>query len=205
MQHSLDPRVQRLPHKGVETTDGKIKHVLDQLITFEVFVQPKAGKPFQHEGIVHSCDVEMAYVLAKETFTRRFTCVSLYVTATQHVFASPLTEGERNAYDVLTAPVESSGQKCGYEIYHLVKRGKQHVHAGQVMATGPNDALLQAKEKFKSDQIVYNVWAIPSDAIRFTSQEETDLWLTLPEKKFRDAAEYKGGDRLKFFLEKNKN
>jgi len=204
MQHSLDPRVQRLPHNGV-ATDGTVKHVLDQLITFEVFVQPKAGKPFQHEGIVHSCDVEMAYVMAKETFTRRFTCVSLYVTDTRHVFASPLTEGAINAYDLLSASPEPSEEKCSYEVYHLMKRGKQHVHAGQVMATGPNDALLQAKAKFKSDQVVYSVWAIRSEDIRFTSAEENDFWLTLPEKKFRDAAEYKGGDRLNQFLEKNKN
>jgi len=205
MQHSLDPRVQRLPHHGVDANAGTAKHVLDQLITFEVFVQPKAGKPFQHEGIVHSSDVEMAYVMAKETFTRRFTCVSLYVTDTQHVFASPLTEGETNAYDLLSTTPELSEEKYSYEIYHLMKRGKQHVHAGQVMAAGPNDALLQAKIKFKSGPIVYNIWAIRSDAIRFTSPEETDLWLTLPEKKFRDATEYKGGEKLKEFLEKNKN
>jgi ring-1,2-phenylacetyl-CoA epoxidase subunit PaaB len=205
MQHSLDPRVQRLPHNGVEASAGKMKQVLDQLVTFEVFVQPKAGKPFQHEGIVHSCDLEMAYVMAKETFTRRFTCVSLYVADTRNVFASSLTEGDNNAYDTLTVVPEPSGEKHSYEIYHLVKRGKQHVHAGQVMATSPNDALLQAKGKYKSDQIVYNVWAIRSQDIRFTSQEENDLWLTLPEKKFRDAAEYKGGDRLTDFLERNKN
>ena len=204
MQHSLDPRVQRLPHNGVES-DGRTKAALDQLITFEVFVQPKAGKPFQHEGIVHSCDIEMAYVLAKETFTRRFTCVSLYVTDTRNIFASPLTEGDTNAYDVLSVSSESSPEKYSFEVYHLIKRGKQHVYVGQVMATGPNDALLQAKAKYKSDQVVYNVWAIRSTDIRFTSQEENDLWLTLPEKKFRDAAEYKGGDRLKDFLERNKN
>jgi ring-1,2-phenylacetyl-CoA epoxidase subunit PaaB len=203
MQQSLDPRVQRLPHKGVDAHEEK--QVLDQLITFEVFVQPKSGKPFQHEGIVHSGDVEMAYVMAKETFTRRFTCVSLYVADTRHVFTSPLTEGETNAYDIISTLPEQSEEKYSYEIYHLVKRGKQHVHVGQVTAAGPKDALLQAKAKYKSDQIVYNIWAIRSQHIRFTSEEENDLWLTLGEKKFRDAAEYKGGDRLKDFLERNKN
>lgn len=203
MQQSLDPRVQRLPHNGVDTTGEK--HVLDQLITFEVFVQPKSGKPFQHEGIVHSCDVEMAYVMAKETFTRRFTCISLYVADTRHVITSPLTEGETNAYDVIATLAEPSEEKCSYEIYHLVKRGKQHTHVGQVMAAGPNDALIQARTKFRGDQIIYNIWAIRSQDIRFTSQEENDLWLTLGEKKFRDASEYKGGDRLKDFLERNKN
>jgi ring-1,2-phenylacetyl-CoA epoxidase subunit PaaB len=71
---SLDPRVNRLP-ANMANPDEKI--ALDQLTTFEVFVQPKPGKPFQHEGIVHASDIEMAYLFAKESFTRRFTCSSL--------------------------------------------------------------------------------------------------------------------------------
>jgi len=202
MLHSLDPRVKRLPHEGVENSS---KPPLDQLSTFEVFVQPKDGKPFQHEGIVHASNTEMAYVLAKETFTRRFTCVSLYVTDTRNVNASPLTDGDTDAYSLIAQEVEPKPGKESYEIYHLPKRGKQHIHIGQVIASSAQEAMKLAKEKYKSDKVVYNVWAIRTSAIRFTSQEEQDLWLTLPEKKFRDAAEYKGGDRLKMFLDKNKN
>src|SRR5688572_31514920 len=96
--NSLDPRVKRLPKIGVP---GQIepKAPLDQFGTYEVFVQPKEGKPFQHEGIVHAPNIEMAYVLAKETFTRRFTCTSLYVADTRDVFVSPITEGDQNAYE----------------------------------------------------------------------------------------------------------
>jgi ring-1,2-phenylacetyl-CoA epoxidase subunit PaaB len=46
---------------------------------------------------------------------------------------------------------------------------------------------------------------IKEQDIRFTSPEENELWLTLPEKKFRDASDYKGGDKLKSFLEKVKS
>jgi ring-1,2-phenylacetyl-CoA epoxidase subunit PaaB len=199
MLQSLDPRVNRLPQKGVIADIAKTP--LDQLTTYEVFVQPKEGKPFQHEGIVHSSNLEMAYVLAKETFTRRFTCVSLYVTDTKDVHASPLTEGDTDAYSLIDTNIEPTIGKESYEIYHLLKRGKQHVYAGQVMAGSAEEALLQAKEKLRNDKIVYNIWAIRTADIRFTSKEESDLWLTLPEKKFRDAAEYKGGERLKAFLE----
>src|SRR5687767_8819606 len=96
--NSLDPRVNRLPKIGVP---GQIlsKAPLDQFGTFEVFVQPKDGKPFQHEGIVHAPNLEMAYVLAKEAFTRRFLCTSLYVADTRNVYVSPLTDGNNNAYD----------------------------------------------------------------------------------------------------------
>jgi ring-1,2-phenylacetyl-CoA epoxidase subunit PaaB len=200
---SLDPRVNRLPHIGLDI-ETQNKPTLDQLTTFEVFVQPKEGKPFQHEGIVHSSNLEMAYVLAKETFTRRFTCTSLYVADTRSICASPLTEGETNAYDLIEAK-SSSGNKENFEIYHLMKRGKQHLYVGTVTASSPEEAMTVAKEKFNTGKTVYNVWAIRTNDIRFTTQEEKDLWLTLPEKKFRDAAEYKGGDKLKQFLEKVKN
>jgi ring-1,2-phenylacetyl-CoA epoxidase subunit PaaB len=198
---SLDPRVTRLPDIGEE---GKIvpKASLDQFGTFEVFVQPKEGKPFQHEGIVHAPNLELAYVLAKETFTRRFTCVSLYVVETRDVFVSPLTDGDQNVYDLLDAVKDGEGKR-DFEIFHLTKRGKQHVHVGSVVAASPPGALSKAKYLFNTGKAIYNVWAIDRAVIRFTTDEENNFWLTLPEKKFRDAAEYKGGDKLTGFLEKN--
>jgi ring-1,2-phenylacetyl-CoA epoxidase subunit PaaB len=197
--NSLDPRVTRLP-EIVETVSPKAP--LDQFGTFEVFVEPKEGKPFQHEGCVHAPNLEMAYVLAKEAFTRRFTCTSLYVVDTRDVYVSPMTEGEKNVYELISESTEPSGDKTSFEIYHLVKRGKQHVHAGSVSAASPLSAMSIAKTILNTGKIVYNVWAIRTDKIRFTTPEEKDLWITLPEKKFRDASEYKGGDKLKNFLEK---
>jgi ring-1,2-phenylacetyl-CoA epoxidase subunit PaaB len=43
-----------------------------------------------------------------------------------------------------------------------------------------------------------------SSNIRYTGEEEADLWATLPEKKFRDATEYRGGDKLNEFLSRDK-
>jgi ring-1,2-phenylacetyl-CoA epoxidase subunit PaaB len=199
---SLDPRVNRLPAIGVP---GQIlpKATLDQFGTFEVFVQPKDGKPFQHEGIVHAPDLEMSFVLAKEAFTRRFTCVSLYVTDTRNVYVSPMTDGTISAYDFVNDIPPQTGEKTSYEIYHLLKRGKQHQHVGSVQAISPQEAMLEAKKVFKNDKVAFNIWAIRTSDIRFTTAEEKELWLTLPEKKFRDAADYKGGEKLKEFLERN--
>ncbi len=195
---SLDPRVVRLPLTGKA---GQInpKVPYDQFGTFEVFVQSKEGKLFQHEGIVHAPDLELAYVLAKETFTRRFTCNSLYVAETRNVFVSLLTEGNINVYDLIES-AHSSQAKVPYEIYHLPKRGKQHIYAGSVMAGSPEEAMSEAKEKLNQGKVIYNVWAIAADQIRFTTPEDQELWITLPEKKYRDAAEYKGGDKLNDFL-----
>lgn len=199
---SLDPRVNRLPAVGQA---GIIvpKAALDQFGTFEVFVQPKEGKPFQHEGAVHAPDLELAYVLAKEAFTRRFTCTSLYVVDTRLVYISPTTEGDTNVYTLIKDIPASQKTKTSFEIYHLLKRGKQHVHAGTVEAATPAEAMAIARQKFATDKVVYNIWAIRTSDIRFTSPEEKDLWNTLPEKKFRDASDYKGGDKLKSFLERS--
>lgn len=196
---SLDPRVNRLPGFGLGTIQAKAP--LDQFGTYEVFVQAKEGKPFQHEGIVHAADLELAYISAKETFTRRFTCVSLSVADTRDVYVSPLSENQVSAYDLLSPALNETSNEEEYEIYHLVKRGKQHVHAGSVRASSPAAAMLHAKEKFGSGKIVFNIWAIRTKSIRFTDESDSDFWLTLPEKKYRDASDYKAGDKLTTFLE----
>ncbi len=200
--NSLDPRVNRLPVPG---TPGVIspKASLDQFGSFEVFVQGKEGKAFQHEGIVHAPNLEMAFVLAKEAFTRRFTCVSLHVTDTRDVFVSPLTEGDKNAYDLIPE-VAATAHPEGFEIYHLLRRGKQHVHAGTVLAGSPEEAMWKARQSLNTKP-VFNVWAVRAASIRRTSPEESILWETLPDKKFRDAADYKGGEKLKEFLERQKS
>lgn len=196
---SLDPRVNRLPEIG---TAGKmiLKVPLDQLGTFEVFVQPKEGKPFQHEGIVHAPSLELAFVLAKETFTRRFTCASLYVVETRDVYVTPLVDSNQNVYDSLPTSAEEGNSL--FEIYHLPKRGKQHVHVGSVEANSIVGAIHQAKLNFGS-KATLNVWVIEKNKIRFTTPDEQEIWLTLPEKKFRDASNYKGGDKLNDFLARN--
>ena len=197
--NSLDPRVKRLP--AIDTVSPLApKKPLDQLSTYEVFVQPKEGKPFQHEGIVHAPDLEMAFILAKESLTRRFQCVSIFVTDTRNITTSVTTEGDVNVYDLIS-DVGSTGTNKKYEIFHLVKRGKQHVHVGTVEASSPEEAQWEAKKKLGVTK-VYNVWTVPTSAIRFTTSTEKDLWNTLPEKKFRDAAHYRGGDKLKEFLER---
>ena len=196
---SLDPRVNRLPKVG---QPGVIqpKAAFDQFGTFEVFVQPKPGKPFQHEGAVHAPNLEMAFILAKETFTRRFTCTSLCVADTRHVFVSAFSDGDQDAYDLIPDSREADSPGEPYEVYHLLKRGKQHVHVGTVQATGPEQAMTRAKSQFKGKP-VFNVWALRTGDIRFTTKDEQDLWSTLPDKKFRDAADYKGGEKLKTFLD----
>jgi ring-1,2-phenylacetyl-CoA epoxidase subunit PaaB len=126
----------------------------------------------------------------------------VYVTDTRDVYISPTTEGSQNVYTLIEESATQNNTKSSFEIYHLLKRGKQHQHIGTVEASTPEEAMFIAKQQFSSDKMVYNVWAIRTNTIRFTTPEEKDLWNTLPEKKFRDASDYKGGDKLKSFLER---
>jgi len=198
--NSLDPRVKRLPQ---DVASNKEEAALSQFPTFEVFVQPNPKKPFQHEGAVHAPNLEMSYVMAKEAFTRRFTCSSLYVVETAKILVSAISEGDQNAFDLIEEPTKGTGNGMSFEIYLLQKRGKQTVHAGQVVASSPEEAMWNARQQFNKGTQVFQVWAIKTDDIRFTTVDEGDLWKTLPEKKFRDASDYKGGDKLKEFLDKS--
>jgi ring-1,2-phenylacetyl-CoA epoxidase subunit PaaB len=105
---------------------------------------------------------------------------------------------------MISEATSQNGEKTEFEIYHLPKRGKQHLHAGCVSASTPNEAMYVAKNQIKKDKTIYNIWAIRTQDIRFTTPDEKDLWITLPEKKFRDASDYKGGDKLKEFLTRQK-
>ncbi len=46
---------------------------------YEVFHQQARGQPHVHVGCVHAPDAEMALLLAKEQYTRRQACVSIWV------------------------------------------------------------------------------------------------------------------------------
>jgi ring-1,2-phenylacetyl-CoA epoxidase subunit PaaB len=200
--NSLDPRVKRLPENVVS---DKEETALAQFPAFEVFVQPNPKKPFQHEGAVHAPNLEMSFVMAKEAFTRRFTCSSMYVVETAKIFVSAISEGDQNAFDLIEEPANVKGEAMSFEIYLLQKRGKQPVHAGQVVASSPEEAMWNARQQFNKGIQVFQVWVMKTNDIRFTTIDEGDLWKTLPEKKFRDASDYKGGDKLKEFLDKSNN
>ena len=200
--NSLDPRVKRLPENVVSDKEGT---ALAQFPAFEVFVQPNPKKPFQHEGAVHAPNLEMSFVMAKEAFTRRFTCSSMYVVETAKIFVSAISEGDQNAFDLIEEPANVKGEAMSFEIYLLQKRGKQPVHAGQVVASSPEEAMWNARQQFNKGIQVFQVWVMKTNDIRFTTIDEGDLWKTLPEKKFRDASDYKGGDKLKEFLDKSNN
>lgn len=61
---------------------------------WEVFVQPKAGKPFKHAGSVHAYDKEMALENARDLYTRRNEGTAIWVVKAEDIVSSQPTDTE---------------------------------------------------------------------------------------------------------------
>lgn len=197
---SLDPRVNRL-NISLEAPNPAQKDKLDQFETYEVFVQTKENKPFEHVGIVHAPNEEMAFLFAKEQYTRRgMFCISLCVIKTENLKVSDYSENQQDIYDSFNG--NYSGKTThSFEVFHLIKRGTQHRYEGNVQAKNFEDALLAARDMYPRDKPVLNVWVVKSEDIFVSDEEDQDIWDTLKEKKYRDAIDYRAADKIKAFKE----
>lgn len=195
MKESLDPRINRFNLLSLD--DLQAKPTLDQLPTYEVFVQPNEDKTFQHEGIVHASDQRMAFVFAKEQFSRRSTCTGLWTVSTSDIYCTPTTENKQSVYEGIPEAEEKEGES--YLIFHLLKRGKQHKCVGQVIAASHKQALQVAKHVLDITKPVLNAWVIKESDIFMSLEEDKVIWKTLPEKTFREAIDYRGSDKIEKF------
>ncbi|MFY0594701.1 phenylacetic acid degradation b [Roseivirga sp.] len=204
MLESLDPRVNRL--KLPESFDAPMaaKDELDQFETYQTFVQTKEGKPFEHAGIVHAPNLDMAFLFAKEQFSRRgMFCNALCVAKTELIKTSVFTDNLQDVYDTFEGTY-SGDESESFEIFHLLKRGKQHKYIGNALGKNSQDAMLAAKELYPRSKPVYNVWVIRTEDILMSDEEDADIWNTLKEKKYRDAIDYRAADKIKAFKEENR-
>jgi len=195
----LDPRLKRL---HLQTGESPAKPKLDQLPTYEVFVQAKEPRPFKHEGGVHATSIEMALVFAKEQYTRRGICSGIWVVATKDIIVTDITDNSQDVYDHFKEEQNCAGDE--YSLFHMIKRGAQHSFAGVVNASSPEQALACSKSIIERKKPVLNVWLVKTANIRKTTEEDKAMWETTPEKLFREAIDYKTSDKLKAFKEGEK-
>ena len=198
------------------------KAALDQFGTYEVFHQKKEGTPFVYVGPVHAPEADVAFLFAKEQYSRRFACTGLWVIPTAAITVTAYVGDQESAYDTLlpssaepTGPTaaniddtaaEEAAYAAGeedYDIFHLKKRGKAHQHVGKVRASSPAEALQVAKAVFGEQRPVVNVWAARSADFLRSDDEDRDIWATTPEKKYRDAISYKVQDRIEKFKQED--
>ncbi|WP_034386875.1 phenylacetic acid degradation protein [Deinococcus sp. YIM 77859] len=112
---------------------------------WEVFKQDAPGKPYQAVGSVHAGDPEHALLTARNVFVRRPSAVSLWaVRAADILTATPEELAAQPA--VLDTPGEAGTYHLGLKRTH--KRSMTFVDlVGTVEASGPGDALRQAREQ----------------------------------------------------------
>jgi ring-1,2-phenylacetyl-CoA epoxidase subunit PaaB len=193
----LDPRLKRL---HLQTGEMPAKPNLDQLPTYEVFVQVKEPRSFKHEGCVHATSLEMALIFAKEQYSRRGMCSGIWVAATKDFIVTKYTDNAIDVYDQFNTTKNCQGNE--YSIFHMIKRGTQHSYVGTVNADNPENALSCAKSVIERKKPVLNVWLTETKSILKTTEEDKLIWETTPEKLFREAIDYKTGEKLKSFKDR---
>ena len=62
----------------------------DQLPSWEVFIQPKNGKPFEHVGNVHGADKELAMQNARDLYTRRQEGSCIWIVESENIISELL-------------------------------------------------------------------------------------------------------------------
>ncbi len=192
----LDPRFQRLD--VFKAQHNAPTQLLDQLPTFEVFVLLREDGKFQHEGIVHAPDNEMAFLFAKEQYSRRQTCAGIWTIETPNIFVTHYSENKISIYDSVQSSTVNGNES--YKIFHMLKRGKQHKYAGTVNASSPEHALQVAKQTLNTSKPVLNVWVAKTSDFYESTEEDKEIWNTLPEKTFREALDYRGQAKIEEFL-----
>ena len=60
----------------------------NQGILWEVFLQPKAGRPFKHVGSLHAYDKTMAMESARDLYTRRGEGSGIWIVKAEDIVAS---------------------------------------------------------------------------------------------------------------------
>lgn len=86
-----------------------------------------------------------------------------------------------------------------YEVFHQQKSGAHHMHVGSVHAPSKELALILAKEQYGRRGQTTNLWVVNTADILTMRAEDSDVFETTPEKKYRDVAAYMVRNKVEAF------
>lgn len=197
---SYDPRITRL---GIDLDADYFQRPvdMDQLETYEIFSEVREGKGYQHVGIIHGADVNLAFLEAKEQYGRRGKCFGIWTVKTADITISEYATMGENIFDSIRE-VDNSENIESYDIFIKVKRGKEPKYIGSVDASSPQAAFYEAKKTFENVNGV-NLWAVKTCNILKTTEDDKVIFATAPEKKYREALIYKIKDRINAYRAEN--
>lgn len=101
-------------------------------------------------------------------------------------------------------PLKELDQWETFEVFHQKKRGDQHMHVGIVHAPNPEMALLFAKEQYGRRGISVNIWVVKTSNVLTSDYDDSDIFDTVPEKQYREAAGYKVMDKINKYKKEHK-
>ncbi|WP_278914200.1 phenylacetic acid degradation protein [Deinococcus wulumuqiensis] len=156
---------------------------------WEVFKQDSEKRPYQAVGSVHAGDPEHALVTARNVFVRRPAAVSLWaVRETDILTATP--EEIASMPELLQTAGAGGTYHVGVKKSH--KRSMTFVDlVGTVEATGPGDALRQARDAY-ADALA---WLVFPDAARAQTDPDpgtVDSWFAPAKDKTYKQQQYYG-------------
>ncbi len=161
---------------------------------YEVFVQEQADRPHKNVGSVHAPDPEMALENARDVFVRRPQVHSLWVAPVDAILSRTREELEQGELE----SIDAAGMETGEECYYVFRKQSQRramsyvVFAGEVMATGPEQALQRAQIRFRGDDTTYVWWVCPETAIeRSRDTDVSSMFAPAESKTYRRPQEYR--------------
>jgi len=101
-------------------------------------------------------------------------------------------------------PLQEHDQWETYEVFHQKKRGDQHMHVGIVHAPNPEMAFLFAKEQYGRRGFSVNIWVVKTTNVFTSDYDDSDIFDTVPEKVYREAAGYKVMEKINKYKRANK-
>jgi ring-1,2-phenylacetyl-CoA epoxidase subunit PaaB len=133
-----------------------------------VFQQDDPYVPYRYDGSVHAPDAELALLYARDVFTRRPSCIGLWIVRADRVFS-------RTAEELANGPelADQPGEAEPYTVF--VKRDHKgaHTSVGEVEASSPEGALKLALTTFPDKKAIV-WWVCPSRAITRSGREDVD-------------------------------
>lgn len=159
---------------------------------FEVFQQSREGAPLHNVGSVHAPDEEMALQNARDVFVRRPQTLRLWVVPARQIFTRTRQQLEEDPAwrdEIVTEDVPPKQ----YHVFHKTSQRRSMnfvVHAGEVEAATPVEALAKAVDQFGDDAYVW--WIVPADAVVANDDEDAGpMFAPAHDKAFRMPTEYR--------------
>jgi ring-1,2-phenylacetyl-CoA epoxidase subunit PaaB len=156
---------------------------------FQVFLQEQAGAAHIDVGSVHAPDAEMALFNGRDVFVRRPDCHEMWVVPAEAIFSKT-----REELETWQPPEKNAGAEQPAQTYFAFCKPRSagtQTYQGTVEAGTPEQALLQALEKFSQTPPPFAWWVFPAArVVRSSPEDKESFFAPASEKTFRLSTDF---------------